>query len=578
MKRLTSIIIALVVSLTAWFSTANLKAETVKASTSAPIEKHLILNADGSYGGSYNESLYGKGAPKNGELDVLNSPYYIAQDFYNIKSTSEAYPLTLLPNFKPYQQTMANSSAFACLVMALNYYNFDVTGSLSEVELYKSYEAFKTANSIDSSDYHSVYLSSFISSLNLTGVKVERQPFNTANDKKTAQSLSKFISNELSQGAIYMVRYHSQVDFGWKLIIGIDQMGTEVYYDDTLILANPYDVSDHYQDGYSTQRLGSFVTWFVEIAENNAEINMDEGILLTFDNPKQIERIARDTSVKQQAYDTHFILNSEDSEFRYGGTRNEALYGSISTGDGMYNSVTTEYYKINDYYNMGDEGSRLLIKNYKTFQQTMASSCGIASIMSVLSYLGEDITEYDEVTLCDRYEALTGTGIVKKGTTGNGLLKTVEERGFVGVASSTSKTGEKEFPTYESYRDFIKGHLQNDQPIAIAARPQGGHWIVIIGIDDMGTDNIYDDIIITADPNDYWDHYQDGYNTYSATHLYRTHYAGNFGSSHSYLIIKKPQSISTLALVLIVVGAVIVLAGITFAVIYFIKKFKKIKN
>ena len=51
----------------------------------APVEKHLILNADGSYGGNYNETLYGKGAPKDGEYDVVNSSYYIVNDFYNIK-------------------------------------------------------------------------------------------------------------------------------------------------------------------------------------------------------------------------------------------------------------------------------------------------------------------------------------------------------------------------------------------------------------------------------------------------------------------------------------------------------------
>ena len=64
--------------------------EPIKAVANSSLpEKHLILNADGSYGGSLNETLYGKGAPKNGEFDVENSEYYITNDFYNTKSTNE---------------------------------------------------------------------------------------------------------------------------------------------------------------------------------------------------------------------------------------------------------------------------------------------------------------------------------------------------------------------------------------------------------------------------------------------------------------------------------------------------------
>ncbi len=55
-------------------------------------------------------------------------------------------------------------------------------------------------------------------------------------------------------------------------------------------------------------------------------------------------------------------------------------------------------------------------------------------------------------------------------------------------------------------------------------RNRGGHWVVVIGFDDMGTDYIYDDVFIISDSNDYWDHYHDGYNTYPATQFYRFHF------------------------------------------------------
>ena len=49
----------------------------------------------------------------------------------------------------------------------------------------------------------------------------------------------------------------------WRVIIGYDTIGTESSLDDTLIMMDPYDVSDHSQDGYvvnNAQRF--FAMWF----------------------------------------------------------------------------------------------------------------------------------------------------------------------------------------------------------------------------------------------------------------------------------------------------------------------------
>ena len=44
----------------------------------------------------------------------------------------------------------------------------------------------------------------------------------------------------------------------WQVIIGIDTMETEAPYDDVLIMADPYDITDHYQDGYYIVPYGRF--------------------------------------------------------------------------------------------------------------------------------------------------------------------------------------------------------------------------------------------------------------------------------------------------------------------------------
>ena len=44
----------------------------------------------------------------------------------------------------------------------------------------------------------------------------------------------------------------------WQVIIGVDTCGTEDPYDDVLILADPYDVTNHFQDGHYTFPLARF--------------------------------------------------------------------------------------------------------------------------------------------------------------------------------------------------------------------------------------------------------------------------------------------------------------------------------
>ena len=571
MKRLLSICIcALLIALSSAFNLNGY--ETVKAESTATMpDKHLILNSDQSYGGSVNESLYGKGAPKNGEFDVANSPYFTVNDYYNMPSTTGDYPLTILPNFKPYQQTMQNSSSFACLVMIFNRLGLDVTGEYSELSLYQKYETLNDVTLKDG-DVKSYDLCDFIRSLNL-GYELESKPFPSGNVKSSTNSFIDFVENNLKAGNYVLVRYQSQADFGWKVIVGIDRLDTESYNDDVLILANPFDVSDHYQDGFSLQRLGSFTVWWQQVTESGEKSLSDECVVIKSGVRNDFTRVARSTEIKQTPYDLHLILNADGS---YGGTRDKDKYGTISTKNGSNNHLNVNYYKTNDYYNMDDLGSRLILKNYKTFQQTMLSSCGICSMMSIFNYLGEPVDESWEVTLTESYERINKDVIRNKGTLAEGNLKVAEELGYKGYTGGSKAGEEPAFPTYESYRDFIKENLQKDQPIAISAKPQGGHWIVIIGLDDMGTPNIYDDVIITADSSDYWDHYQDGYNTYSATHLYRIHFNARLDTCHSYLILKKPFPVW--AIILIAVGGVAVLTGGAFAVITIIKKKKSKKQ
>ena len=90
------------------------------------------------------------------------------------------------------------------------------------------------------------------------------------------------------------------------------------------------------------------------------------------------------------------------------------------------------------------------------------------------------------------------------------------------------------FSTYSEFTQWVKQNLSKGTPMPVSWRPHGGHWEVIIGYDDMGTDYPYDDVLILADSGDSWDHYQDGYNTYTATQFYAQWFNGSFTYNQQY--------------------------------------------
>ncbi len=61
-----------------------------------------------------------------------------------------------------------------------------------------------------------------------------------------------------------------------------------------------------------------------------------------------------------------------------------------------------------------------------------------------------------------------------------------------------------------TFSNYIKDSIKCKEPIIILTPEWGGHYEVIIGYDNMGTENyIGDDILIIADPYDTSDHIQD---------------------------------------------------------------------
>ena len=82
----------------------------------------------------------------------------------------------------------------------------------------------------------------------LIGWNVE---YHAATDLKfdTIEGFERSVIDYIDRGIPIMVDW---VDWAghWQVIIGIDTCGSDTPYDDVLIFADPYDITDHYQDGY----------------------------------------------------------------------------------------------------------------------------------------------------------------------------------------------------------------------------------------------------------------------------------------------------------------------------------------
>ena len=181
---------------------------------------------------------------------------------------------------------------------------------------------------------------------------------------------------------------------------------------------------------------------------------------------------------------------------------------------GKHDIKNSKYFKYIDIYNMKSSGSLVLLENFKTYQQTSEITCGIASLIMAVYYLNNRVLNETEMAIKAGTNETHGTLLAN-------LQKLVIELGF-DYESRTNFTEEND-PTsdVEPFAAYIKESITSKEPIIVISNDWGGHYSVIIGYDDMGTeDYTEDDIIILADPYDTTDHMSDGYTIFSFERFY----------------------------------------------------------
>ena len=176
--------------------------------------------------------------------DHEDSPYFYHVDFYNAESGDGLY---ILPQFKTIQQTSWWSCGVSCTEMVLDY--FGVRGDWNEESLAALRE--------DHEEQHiGTCLDQVIDMLEAVG-GFELETTYDHEDDLDAITMS-FVRERIAAGIPILVGWN---DWGghWQVIIGYDTMGTEYEGDDVIIVADPFDTTDHNQDGYGVYGAERFI-------------------------------------------------------------------------------------------------------------------------------------------------------------------------------------------------------------------------------------------------------------------------------------------------------------------------------
>ena len=166
------------------------------------------------------------------------------------------------------------------------------------------------------------------------------------------------------------------------------------------------------------------------------------------------------------------------------------------------------YFSHLDFYNMTSTDTLTILSHFKTIQQSSEWSCGVASALMTLEWYGLR-GDYTEETLA----SLRSNGTTPEATSLSQMIEMFEGVGGF-TCYSAIDAGEDVYDIFTF--DYIQETLAAGNPIMIGWNDWGGHWQVIIGYDNMGTETAQDDVIIVADPYDTTDHNQDGYGVYPA--------------------------------------------------------------
>jgi len=198
--------------------------------------------------------------------------------------------------------------------------------------------------------------------------------------------------------------------------------------------------------------------------------------------------------------------------------------GAAAAVAGEGNVAASPYYRAPDYYAGNITATLVLLPKFRTYQQTSERSCGAACVLMGLNRFG--ITDVSEAELDREMDIRYINNPQADGSYGastDAVAGAFTDRGFT-VQSSRDTAGEDgiTFPDEENFAEYLNRNLRAGNLLLTESVEWGGHWMVLIGYDSMGTENYEDDVLVFADPYDTTDQCQDGYLTRSFERYFAT--------------------------------------------------------
>lgn len=200
-------------------------------STAKP-EKHMIGYPEQYDTASAGASSFG------GQCDDSQSKYFVINDYYNMKSEGT---LHILHNFETYQQTTEYTCGAASAHMVVNWFDKELAGQYDELTIARL-SGTDTQHGVEPEG-----LDSFFRGIDWK-TEVSASPDGYF---ESLDAFEAFVIEKIDAGIPILVDW---IDWSghWQVIVGIDTCKAESGADDVLILADPYDTSDQWQDGYYT--------------------------------------------------------------------------------------------------------------------------------------------------------------------------------------------------------------------------------------------------------------------------------------------------------------------------------------
>ena len=174
-------------------------------------------------------------------LDRKKNPYYVNNDYFNMKSQGT---LHILSHFRTYQQSTEYTCGAASALMVLYHLGNE------------DYNEMQIAELAGTDPHKGTTVEGLVHFFESIGWKTESHTGKSTRFRDIADAEAFFVES-IDAGIPVMVDWLDWKGH-WQVVIGIDTLSADSPYDDVLILADPYDVTDLDQDGYYIFPFGRF--------------------------------------------------------------------------------------------------------------------------------------------------------------------------------------------------------------------------------------------------------------------------------------------------------------------------------